>query len=127
MERTYVRLPTNAFIAFTLAIAACQAAVDSYLQTSVFAVASLYGPQALQATMSGQAAVAVAVSAVQVMSTAIFVQKRISHVVDLHQDIDGQEDTSSARWLRASSSRFQAYTQDACCAFGKILVPRSRD
>lgn len=57
--------------------AIAQAAVGSYLQTSIIAVASLFGPSALQAMMSGQAAVGVAVSGVQVISSAI--SSRRSH------------------------------------------------
>lgn len=44
--------------------------MGAHLQTSVIAVASLFGPLAVQAMMSGQAAVAVAVSGVQVISAA---------------------------------------------------------
>ena len=42
----------------------------AYLQTSVIAVGSLFGPPAIQSTMAGQAAVAVVVSGVQVISSA---------------------------------------------------------
>ena len=45
--------------------------MSSYLQSSVIAVASLFGPGAVQAVMSGQAAVAVAVSTVQLVSAAV--------------------------------------------------------
>lgn len=51
--------------------AIAQAAAGSYLQTSIIAVASLFGPTALQSIMSGQAAIAVAVSGVEVVSAAI--------------------------------------------------------
>lgn len=47
-----------------------QGAFGAYLQTSVIATASLFGPSAVQSMMSGQAAVAVAVSGVQVVSVA---------------------------------------------------------
>lgn len=56
------------FFTFVLLNGIAQAALGSYLQTSVIAVASLFGPTAVQAMMSGQAAVAVAVSGVQVLS-----------------------------------------------------------
>ena len=49
---------------------ALQAAAGSYLSTAIIAVASLFGPQAVQSMMFGQAAVAVAVSAVQVITSA---------------------------------------------------------
>ena len=42
----------------------------AYLQTSVIAVGSLFGPPAIQSMMAGQAAVAVVVSGVQVISSA---------------------------------------------------------
>lgn len=44
-----------------------------YLQTSVIAVGSLFGPPAIQSMMAGQAAVAVVVSGVQVISSAVSV------------------------------------------------------
>ena len=43
---------------------------SAYLQTSVIAVGSLFGPPAIQSIMAGQAAVAVVVSGVQVISSA---------------------------------------------------------
>lgn len=58
------------FFAFILANGTIQAIVGAYMQTSVVAVASVFGPPAVQAMMSGQAAVGVAVSAVQVISAA---------------------------------------------------------
>lgn len=58
------------FAAFVLFNGASQAAAGAYFQTSIIAVASLFGPSAVQAMMSGQAAVAVAVSGVQVISSA---------------------------------------------------------
>ncbi|KAI9001317.1 nucleoside transporter-domain-containing protein [Trametes punicea] len=63
------------FFAFVLANAIGQAAAGSYLQTAVVAIASLFGPSYMQAVMSGQAAVAVAISGVQVMSAAASVSK----------------------------------------------------
>ncbi|KAH9482484.1 Equilibrative nucleoside transporter 1 [Psilocybe cubensis] len=62
------------FFSFILFNGASQAVVGAYLQTSVIAVASLFGPLAVQAMMSGQAAVAVAVSGVQVISAAASVR-----------------------------------------------------
>ena len=48
-----------------------QAAAGSYLQTAIVAVASLFGPSAMQSMMAGQAAVAVVVSGVQVIAAAV--------------------------------------------------------
>ncbi len=67
---TYIHPSPGVFFAFVLLNGMAQAAAGSYLQTSVIAVASLFGPSALQAMMSGQAAVGVAVSGVQVLSSA---------------------------------------------------------
>lgn len=67
---TFIQLPAGLFFAFVILNGIVQAAAGSYLQTSVISVASLFGPTALQAMMAGQAAVGVAVSAVQVVSAA---------------------------------------------------------
>jgi len=67
---TFFVLPPGLFFAFVILNGALQATVGAYLQTSVIAVASLFGPPAVQAMVSGQAAVAVAVSGVQVVSAA---------------------------------------------------------
>ena len=56
----------------------CQAAAGSYLQTAVVAVAARLGAPALQAVMSGQAAVAVAISGVQLLSALASVRARSS-------------------------------------------------
>ncbi|KAI0356513.1 hypothetical protein OH77DRAFT_1423442 [Trametes cingulata] len=71
---TYMHPAPGGFFAFVLLNAVGQAAAGSYLQTAVVAVASLFGPVAMQAVMSGQAAVAVAISGVQVMSAAASVR-----------------------------------------------------
>ncbi|KAG6907603.1 hypothetical protein DXG01_008221 [Tephrocybe rancida] len=102
---TYFRLPPGIFAAFTLAIGAAQAAIESYLQTSVVAVASLYGAQALQAMMSGQAAIAVVVSGVQVVNVALFLWKPTPKAT-LVKTIDGQADVNSARVFFALSTLF---------------------
>lgn len=67
---TFFVPPPRLFFTFVLINGAVQASAGSYLQTAVIAVASLFGPAAVQAMMAGQAAVAVAVSGVQVMSAA---------------------------------------------------------
>ncbi|CDO74637.1 hypothetical protein BN946_scf184325.g24 [Trametes cinnabarina] len=71
---TWISTTPGFFFAFVLANAVGQAAAGSYLQTAVVAIASLFGPSAMQAVMSGQAAVAVAISGVQVMSAAASVR-----------------------------------------------------
>lgn len=67
---TLFLLPSEIFVAFVLLNGAAQAAAASYLQAAVVTIASLWGPVAVQAMMTGQSAVAVAVSGVQVISAA---------------------------------------------------------
>ncbi|KAG6866489.1 hypothetical protein C0991_003033 [Blastosporella zonata] len=102
---TYVSIPAGIFFTLTLFVGAAQAALGSYLQTSVVAVASLYGPQALQAMMSGQAAVAVVVSSVQLLSSALFIWKATPEEVSANA-IDGQAEKNSARVFFALSTLF---------------------
>lgn len=67
---TYFHTAAGLFFAFIMLNGITQAAAGSYLQTAVIAVASLFGPTAIQAVMTGQAAIGVAVSAVEVLSAA---------------------------------------------------------
>ncbi|KAM6495656.1 Nucleoside transporter domain containing protein [Amanita muscaria] len=67
---TKIRLPAGLFAIFVLLNGAAQASCCSYLQKAVITVGSLYGPAGLQPILSGQAAVAVVVSSVQVLSVA---------------------------------------------------------
>ncbi|KAI0092464.1 nucleoside transporter-domain-containing protein [Irpex rosettiformis] len=67
---TYIHAPAGLFFTFVLGNGIAQAAAGSYLQTAVIAVASLFGPTAIQAVMTGQAAIAIAVSGVEVLSAA---------------------------------------------------------
>lgn len=64
------RVPTGLFAAFALLNACALSICGSYLQEAVISVGSLFGASAIQSIMAGQAAVAVAVSAVQVFSAA---------------------------------------------------------
>lgn len=75
---TYFHPGAGGFFAFVMLNAIGQAIAGSYLQTSVIAVASLFGPTAMQALMSGQAAVAVAVSGVTVVSSALSLREKPS-------------------------------------------------
>jgi len=56
------------FSSFVLLNGILQACAGAYLQPAVIALASLFGPTAVQAVMSGQGAVGVVVSGVQVLS-----------------------------------------------------------
>ncbi|KAI0080672.1 hypothetical protein K474DRAFT_1589283 [Panus rudis PR-1116 ss-1] len=67
---TFIHAKPGLFFSFVLLNGIAQAAAGSYLQTAVVAVASLFGPNAMQSVMSGQAAVGVALSAIQVISAA---------------------------------------------------------
>ncbi|PSR73483.1 hypothetical protein PHLCEN_2v10775 [Hermanssonia centrifuga] len=67
---TYIHSSPGVFFAFVLVNGICQAAAGSYLQTAVIAVASFFGPTAIQPIMSGQAAIGVAVSGIEVLSAA---------------------------------------------------------
>lgn len=88
---TFIVPSSGVFTVFVLFNGAAQATAGAYLQTSVIAVASLFGPPAVQAMMSGQAAVAVAVSGVQVLSAAASVHGRPSTYVS-----DGSPEERSA-------------------------------
>ncbi|KAF8631194.1 hypothetical protein AX15_002526 [Amanita polypyramis BW_CC] len=68
---TLIRIPAGFFAALVLLNAGAQSTCVAYLQKAIFAAGSLFGPPALQPIMSGQAAVAVVISAVQVFSAAI--------------------------------------------------------
>ncbi len=78
-----------------------QGAVGGYLQTSVIATASLFGPTAVQAMVSGHAAVAVAVSGVQVISAAASVWAEPRRLLS-----DGSAEERSAFFFFSFSTLF---------------------
>lgn len=86
---------------FVLFNAAAQAAAGAYLQTSVTAVGSLFGPPAIQSMVAGQAAVAVAVSGVQVISSAASVAGKPRTYIS-----DGSAEEQSAFIFLALSTVF---------------------
>ncbi|KAH8830584.1 nucleoside transporter-domain-containing protein [Flagelloscypha sp. PMI_526] len=65
---TFVRLPSGLFFAFVLINSVAQAGYGSYLQCAVVQIASVFGPIGMSVNMQGQAAVAVVVSGIQVIS-----------------------------------------------------------
>jgi equilibrative nucleoside transporter 1/2/3 len=65
---TFTDLSESTFAAFIIATGILLAACGAYLQTSVIAVASLFGPTVIQSMMSGQGLVAVVLSTVQLIS-----------------------------------------------------------
>jgi equilibrative nucleoside transporter 1/2/3 len=68
---TFIRGTPSGFFSFALFSAASAAVTSGYLCTSIYAGASLLGASFLQTVISGQAAVAVGVSAVQVAGSMI--------------------------------------------------------
>ncbi|KAI0047295.1 hypothetical protein FA95DRAFT_1582709 [Auriscalpium vulgare] len=101
---TFVRLPSAAFSTFVLFSGIAQAGAGSYLQTSVVAVASLFGPSVMQAVMSGQAAVAIVLATVQLIGATASL--RISKPVPSLADGDGVAEEKSARAFFALSTLF---------------------
>ena len=65
---TFIHLSEGIHATFIIMTAIALAACGAYLQTSVMAVASLFGPTVIQSLISGQAVVAVILSAVQLIS-----------------------------------------------------------
>lgn len=63
------------FFAFIVVNAAIQAWFGAYFQSAVVALASLFGPYAVQATFAGQAAVGVLVSTTQFFVTVLATQR----------------------------------------------------
>jgi hypothetical protein len=59
------------FFLFSIAVGAVQASSGAYLLTSVVAYGAYFGPLCMQSIMSGQAAVAVVVSSVQLIITLL--------------------------------------------------------
>ncbi|KAF9468919.1 nucleoside transporter-domain-containing protein [Collybia nuda] len=102
---TFFRVAPGIFFTFVLLNGATQATAGAYLQTSLIAVASLFGPTAVQSMMSGQAAVAVAVSAVQVISAAAFLWGKSKELIEA-QLKDGSAEERSAFVFFALSTVF---------------------
>ncbi|KAI9466711.1 nucleoside transporter-domain-containing protein [Lactarius psammicola] len=97
---TFVDLPEGIFLTFVISTGIALAGAGAYLQTSVIAVASLFGPSIIQSMMSGQAIVAVILSSVQLISAATSLHS--SEVVPT----DGAAETNSARLFFGISASF---------------------
>ncbi|KAH9050107.1 nucleoside transporter-domain-containing protein [Lactarius hengduanensis] len=97
---TFIDLPEGIFVTFVISTGIALAAAGAYLQTSVIAVASLFGPSVIQSLMSGQAVVAVILASVQLISAA----------ASLHSSqvgpTDGAAETKSARLFFGISASF---------------------
>ena len=66
----------ESYYGFSFTNAALQSVIGVYLSTSVTALASFFGPLAIQHVMSGQAAVAVVISIAQLLSTIVAVRAK---------------------------------------------------
>lgn len=67
---TFIHSTPRSFFGFALTNGVLQSCINSYFQTSIVAIASWFGPSAIQSMFSGQAAVAVVISALQLLSAA---------------------------------------------------------
>ncbi|KAG9034324.1 hypothetical protein FRB95_013360 [Tulasnella sp. JGI-2019a] len=74
----FVPTAPSTFFAFALFDGVLQAGAGAYFQTSVVALASMFGPFAIQAVFAGQAAVGVFVSVVQYITAAVSVMSKPS-------------------------------------------------
>ncbi|KAI0269290.1 nucleoside transporter-domain-containing protein [Gloeopeniophorella convolvens] len=111
---TFFTLPTSLFGPFVLMIGITLAACGSYLQTSVVAVASLFGPSIMQAVMSGQAVVAVILSLIQLLSAFTSL-----HASEVSPTTDGSAETKSARLFFGMSALFLF-----ACGFANVWMTR---
>ncbi|THH08185.1 hypothetical protein EW146_g9079 [Bondarzewia mesenterica] len=119
MLSTYITLPPTLFFTFVLLNAIAQAGAGSYLQTSVVAIASLFGPATMQAVMSGQAAVAIVVSSVQVISAGASLRSSAPASVLRARDSVGEAEAKSAFAFFALSTVFLV-----ACAGANVWLTR---
>jgi equilibrative nucleoside transporter 1/2/3 len=118
---TFTQVLPGIFFSFVLLNGIAQAAAGSYLQTSVVAVASLFGSSAMQAVMSGQAAVAVIVSGVQVLTSAASVWGVPEEIISSFV-IDGESQKRSAFVFFSLSTIFLVITAAAHRRFVALPV-----
>ncbi|KAJ6538997.1 nucleoside transporter-domain-containing protein [Mycena capillaripes] len=100
---TQIHTGPRVFFAFVLLNGACQAALGAYLQTAVIVIASLFGPTAVQALMAGQAAVAVAVSGVQLFSAMASVWGQSSETISAYVSNGEPEERSALIFFSLST------------------------
>ncbi|KAG8913236.1 hypothetical protein FRC01_004654, partial [Tulasnella sp. 417] len=108
------------FFAFVLLNATIQASFGAYFQAALVRLASLFGPYAIQAFFAGQAAVGVAVSAVQFIAAALAGERRSSNdgkspsnvptSLDDEKDRMLREASTSAFWFFSLSTAFLVFT-----------------
>ena len=99
---TFIHLSEGMLATFVITIAIALACCGAYLQTSVVAVASLFGPSVIQSLISGQAVVAVILSAVQLISATGSLHTSQAG----HGPADGVAETKSARLFFGISASF---------------------
>ncbi|PVG01232.1 hypothetical protein CPB86DRAFT_727955 [Serendipita vermifera] len=73
---TFIKVSPQAFFGFVIVNATLQSMVNSYFQTSIVAIASWFGPQAIRSMFSGQAGIAVVISSVQLISVLVSLNKQ---------------------------------------------------
>ncbi len=105
---TLFRVPSGLFAAFALLNACAQSLCGAYLQEAVIAVGSLFGAAAIQPIMAGQAAVAVAVSTVQVFSAAASLWGLSRHAIATYVS-DGSVEEHSALIFFSFSTIFLCF------------------
>jgi len=89
----------------------CLSGCASYLSNSVFAGAALFGTPYMQSMMSGQAAIAVVVSSVQVISSAVSVWGTTPLALAISDtDSDGKAEEKSARIFFGISALYMIAT-----------------
>lgn len=107
---TFIRGTPLIFFSFALFNAGTQAVASGYLCTSVYAGAALLGASFLQTVLSGQAAIAVAVSAVQVASSIIGLWGSSPGSASMEDSRDGQAEEIAARIFFGVSAIFLGIT-----------------
>lgn len=99
------------FFYFIMISAFCLSGCASYLSNSVFAGAALFGTPYMQSMMSGQAAIAVVVSSVQVISSAVSVWGTTPLALAISDtDSDGKAEEKSARIFFGISALYMIAT-----------------
>ncbi|KAF7432835.1 hypothetical protein PC9H_004778 [Pleurotus ostreatus] len=93
---TFVTISPGIFFAFVIINGIVQAAAGSYLQTATIQVASLFGPHTVQAMFTGQGAVAVVVSGVQVVSATVSTWGASQETISTYVLGDGSAEERSA-------------------------------
>ncbi|KAG8950066.1 hypothetical protein FRC00_007876, partial [Tulasnella sp. 408] len=118
------------FFAFVLLNALFQASFGAYFQAALVRLASLFGPYAIQAFFTGQAAVGVAVSAVQFVAAALAGERKTSNdspsndLTSLDDDKDRmlREASTSAFWFFSLSTGFLVFTYGTYLWLTKLPV-----